>query len=68
MHKTGSLLLVSLLGLAACGQNDLERGATGAAAGALVAGATSNSLVTGALVGATAGALCDDVAPQLCPY
>lgn len=64
--KTLGLLFIAAVGLSACGYSDLSRGGTGAAAGAVIAAATDNDIVTGALVGATAGALCDDVAPELC--
>jgi osmotically inducible lipoprotein OsmB len=47
--------------LAACGDNDVSRGVTGAAAGAVVAGATKNDVATGALIGAAAGVVSDDV-------
>ncbi|MEI4487022.1 hypothetical protein V8J36_12570 [Frigidibacter sp. MR17.14] len=55
--------LAGLLGLAACGQNDMERGAVGATIAGLGAVATGNNLATvgaAAAVGAAAGALCDD--------
>lgn len=64
--KTLGILFVAALGLSACGYSDLSRGGTGAAAGAVLAAATDNNPVTGALVGAAAGALCDDVTPELC--
>lgn len=64
--KTLGILFVTALGLSACGYSDLSRGGTGAAAGAVLAAATDNNPVTGALVGAAAGALCDDVTPELC--
>lgn len=58
---------VMALGLSACGYTDFQRAGTGAAAGALAAAATDNDVATGALVGGAGGALCDDVAPELCP-
>ncbi len=62
----GALLLV---GLAACDQGygtatglspDAQRAAGGALAGAVVAKALDENIATGAALGATAGALCDD--------
>jgi len=47
-------------------RTDLERSGTGAAVGAVAALATSNNMVTGAFVGGIAGALCDDLVPDLC--
>ena len=52
------------LGLTACGTTDSERALTGAAAGALVAGAADENLVTGAALGGLVGALSCDVAPD----
>ncbi|MCY4333327.1 MAG: hypothetical protein OXC60_01450 [Litoreibacter sp.] len=46
--------------LAAC-DNDFERGAVGAGAGAAVSVATGGSIGTGALVGGVAGVFCDDL-------
>lgn len=54
----GALSLVATL--AGCMQTDGERAFAGAAAGALIADATDNSVITGAAIGAGAGALCDD--------
>lgn len=54
----GALSLVAAL--AGCMQTDGERALAGAAAGALIADATDNSVITGAAIGAGAGALCDD--------
>ncbi len=62
MRKTGTLIaVVAVLGLAACGDTDLERGVSGAAAGAVTAAALDGNVVTGAAVGAAAGVLCDDL-------
>lgn len=47
--------------LAACGENDFERAATGAATGGVAAAVTGGNLAQGAVVGGAAGALCDDV-------
>ncbi|MDM7459228.1 MAG: hypothetical protein P3W94_007745 [Paracoccus sp. (in: a-proteobacteria)] len=56
-----------VLGLAACDPNmqtgltpDAQRAAGGAVAGAVVARALDENVATGAALGATAGALCDD--------
>lgn len=40
---------------------DVQRAAGGAVAGAVVAKAVDGNAATGALVGAAAGALCDDI-------
>lgn len=64
--RTIGILFIAGLGLTACGSSDLSRGGTGALAGAVVAAATDNDPVTGALIGGAAGALCDDVTPELC--
>lgn len=62
MRKALSFIAIaSVLGVAACGETDLERGATGALIGGGVAAVTNNDVVTGAAVGATAGVLCDDL-------
>jgi hypothetical protein len=44
----------------------MQRAGAGAAAGAVVARATSGNLITGAVIGAGAGALCDDVGLEIC--
>jgi len=56
------LVLVALLStpLAGCLENDLQRAAAGAAAGAVIADVTNGDVLTGAVIGAGAGALCDD--------
>ena len=46
--------------LSGCLETDAERGVAGAAAGALLADATGNSAVTGAIIGGGAGVFCDD--------
>ncbi|HBQ35420.1 MAG TPA: hypothetical protein DD729_01040 [Rhodobacteraceae bacterium] len=59
------LLAVLLIApLSACLDNDVERAAAGAVAGAVISDVTNGSVLTGALIGAGAGALCDDV--KLC--
>ncbi len=53
--------VIALIGpLAAC-DNDTERALVGAAAGAVIADATENDVATGAIIGAGAGAFCDDL-------
>ena len=52
--------------LAGCQWNDLERAGAGAAGGVLLAGVTSGNLLTGAVIGAGIGALCDDVNVRIC--
>ncbi|WP_424944203.1 hypothetical protein [Aliiroseovarius crassostreae] len=47
--------------LAGCQWNDLERAGAGAAAGAVISGVSDGNVLTGAVIGAGAGALCDDV-------
>ncbi|QHQ33999.1 hypothetical protein [Algicella marina] len=58
----GSALLLTL---AACGDTDLERGATGAAAGAVTAEVFGGNVVTGAVLGGAAGVISDDVRREL---
>lgn len=58
--------LVAALGLVACGQTDLERGLSGAAAGAITAEVLGESPVTGAAIGGAAGVLCDDAGLRAC--
>lgn len=62
MHilRIGAVLAL-VIPLAGCLENDTERALAGAAAGAVIADATENSVTTGALVGAGAGAFCDDL-------
>ena len=47
--------------LAGCMGNDVERAAVGAAVGGVGSAAVGGRVATGALVGAAAGALADDV-------
>ena len=56
----------ALVALAGCQWNDLQRAGVGAAAGVVVAQATSGNLLTGAVIGAGAGALCDDAGVGIC--
>ncbi|PVA06556.1 hypothetical protein [Thalassorhabdomicrobium marinisediminis] len=41
--------------------NDLERGLAGAATGAVIADVVGGNVVTGAIAGGAAGALCDEI-------
>lgn len=65
MSNTLRLLAVLGLGatLAACGETDIERTATGAAIGAGLATVTGEDAVDGALIGAAVGAVSCSVAP-----
>ena len=51
----------AIASLSACLDNDIQRGAVGAAAGAVVADAVGADPVTGAIAGGAAGALCDEI-------
>lgn len=57
-------LFAALLVLAGCNATDLERGAIGAGVGGVTAAAVGGNVGTGVLIGAAAGALCDDA--RLC--
>ena len=59
--KSWALLAALVTSLSGCLDNDLERGAAGAAAGAVIADVTDGNVVTGAVIGGAAGVLCDDV-------
>jgi len=62
MRKLTLLLsLTAVMGLSACLDNDLERAGAGAVAGAVVADAVGGNVAAGAVVGAGAGVICDDV-------
>ncbi len=61
-----TVAVAAALTLAACGDNDLERGVSGAAIGAVGAEAVGGNAVTGAAVGGAAGVFCDDLTPELC--
>jgi hypothetical protein len=58
--RVGAVIAL-VLPLAGCLENDTERALAGAAAGALIADATENDVATGAIIGAGAGAFCDDL-------
>ncbi|SHI99662.1 hypothetical protein SAMN04488012_10429 [Palleronia salina] len=47
--------------LAACGNTDLERAGTGAVGGAVAGEVVSGDPITGAALGAAAGAVSDDI-------
>ena len=66
MHLKSLVVVLALVGtLSGCLENDLERGAAGAAGGAVIAGATGGNVVGGAIIGGAAGILCDDL--NICP-
>lgn len=56
-------MLAGLGVLAACGQTDIERTATGATIGAAAAAVTGESVLNGALIGGAVGAVSCSVAP-----
>ncbi|WP_420860900.1 hypothetical protein [Algirhabdus cladophorae] len=59
--RIGTILaMATITVIAACGDTEVSRGLTGAAAGAVVADVTDNNVATGALIGAAAGVLSDD--------
>ncbi len=61
MRLIKTIVAVTAVGLlAGCLNTDAERGVAGAAAGALIADATDNSALTGAVIGGAAGVFCDD--------
>lgn len=64
--KTITLAACAAFALAGCQWNDMQRAGAGAVAGAVVAEATNGNLITGAVIGAGAGALCDDVGLAFC--
>lgn len=58
--KIGAVLAATLP-LTGCLETDAERAVAGAAAGAVVADATDNPVLGGAIIGAAGGAFCDDL-------
>lgn len=64
-NRVMALLLAVALGVSACGDSDLERGASGAAIGGVASVAVDGDVLTGALIGGAAGVLCDDLT-ELC--
>lgn len=62
MRTTRILFGLALVGaLSGCLENDSQRGLAGAAAGAVIADATDNNVLTGAAIGGLAGVFCDDL-------
>jgi len=62
MHKFRLVFAAAAIAsLSACLDNDIQRGAVGAAAGAVVADAVGADPITGAIAGGAAGALCDEL-------
>lgn len=55
MRKTLLLVTILTMPLAACMQDPASRGIAGAAAGAILADATDNNALTGAVIGGLAG-------------
>ncbi|MEO8529879.1 MAG: hypothetical protein ABI459_01535 [Deltaproteobacteria bacterium] len=55
------LILASAMSLSACLDNDLERAGAGAIGGAVIADAVGGNVAAGAVIGAGAGVICDDV-------
>lgn len=55
------LLLLTTFALSGCLENNVQRGAVGAAGGAVIADATGGNAVTGAIIGGTAGYFCKDL-------
>ncbi len=55
------LAATAIASLSACLDNDLQRGAAGAVAGAVIADATNNDVATGAVIGGVLGATCDNI-------
>ena len=56
MYKSLVVLALLTTSLAGCMQDPTSRGLAGAAAGAVLADATENDVLTGALIGGLAGA------------
>lgn len=67
MRKTLILLSLLTLPLAGCMDDPATRGLGGAAAGALLAGATDNNALTGAIIGGLAGAASCTLPAAQCP-
>ncbi|NSX56525.1 hypothetical protein [Parasulfitobacter algicola] len=57
---------VAVFGVLAACDNDVERGAAGAATGAVIAGALDSSILAGAVIGGAAGVFCDDAGVRVC--
>ncbi|MEJ6389600.1 hypothetical protein [Gymnodinialimonas ulvae] len=54
-------LFAAMLAVSGCMASDIERAGAGALVGGLGTAAVGGSVATGVVVGAAAGALCDDV-------
>lgn len=67
MRKSFLLLPLLVLPLAGCMQDPGSRALAGAAAGAVLADATDNNAVTGAVIGGLAGAASCSLPPAQCP-
>ncbi len=66
MYKSLIVLAFLSTALSGCLQNDGQRALAGAAAGAVVAGATGVDPLTGALIGGAGGALCNQAGVGAC--
>lgn len=64
--RTLIIALSACTALAACEGSDLERGVIGAGVAGGAAAATGGNVAGAAAAGGLAGAVCDDVTPQLC--
>jgi len=60
LNKSWIIAAAASFALAGCLETDLQRGAAGAAAGALAADTLGTDQTATALAGAAAGLLCDD--------
>ena len=67
MRKSLILLAMLTLPLAGCMDDPASRGLGGAAAGAVLASATDNNALTGALIGGLAGAASCTLPAAQCP-
>lgn len=54
-------LVAAMLAMSGCVSSDIERAGVGALVGGVGTAAVGGSVATGVVVGAAAGALCDDV-------
>lgn len=59
--KHMAMVAILITPLSGCLDNDVQRAGAGAVAGAVIMEVAGGSLLTGAVIGAGAGALCDDV-------
>ena len=58
---TTTVLFAAALAVSGCVASDIERAGVGALVGGVGTAVVGGSIATGAIVGAAAGALCDDV-------